>query len=225
MRCPTLLATAILLAACAEVPAAAPPAPSAAPVTVVAARPSASAAPAPASPPTTAPAPSAAPPPPSTGTFAQLGPADEQRLVTPHLDGKKLAHPAFRGPFGPAGDNVVALTATADAPPADLAGFVVLADGRVLPLPRLHDHWSLWEVNAILFEDVDGDGARDLVVLAEFITGAGPQGAAPFHASAVVRWDGRAFVRVPDVEKRLERLGDAAAVKKALRTAPKGRSR
>ncbi|APR81396.1 Hypothetical protein A7982_06743 [Minicystis rosea] len=154
---------------------------------------------------------------PSSGSFTKLSAADELRFVTPHLAGKKLAHPAFRGPFGPPGDNIVALTSTGEALPAELAGFVVLADGRVLPLPKLHDQWTLWELHAILFEDADGDGAKDLIVIAEYVTGIGPTGAVPFFANAVVRWDGKAFVRVPSVEKRIESLEDAAAIRKALR--------
>ncbi|MFT3776105.1 MAG: hypothetical protein QM820_62980 [Minicystis sp.] len=168
---------------------------------------------------------SAAPASAPAGSFTKLSPAEEQRLVTPHLAGKILAHPAYRGPFGPPGDNVVALTATSEAPPSELAGFVVLADGRVLPLPKMHDHWTLWEVHAVMFEDVDGDGSKELIVLAEYTTGAGPTAAVPFHANAVVRWDGRAFVRVPEVEKRIESLPDAAAIRKALRSAPRARSK
>lgn len=221
-----LLGSVLLLASCAEpspAPVAAPPAPAppaavvstAPPPPAIAIVPPTSAAPAPSAAPTAKAAP---------GSFQQISLADERRLVTPHLAGKKLAHPAFRGPFGPPGDSIVALTATADGP-AELTGFVVLADGRVLPLPKLHDHWTLWETHAVMFEDFDSDGAKDLIVIAEYTTGAGPQAAVPFFASAAVRWDGQAFVRVPAVEKKIELLGDAAAIRKALRGLPRGRSR
>jgi hypothetical protein len=211
---------ALTLACCAS-----PPPPTAAPApevpvpvaTVVASAapsapaPSASAAPPPSSPPA------------SAGSFQQLTEDESRRLVTPHLAGAKLAHPAFRGPFGPSSASIVAVTATADAPPADFAGLVVLPDGKVLKLPALHDHWSGWEVHAVLFEDVDGDGAKELIVIAEYVTGIGPEGAIPFFYNSVVRWDGSAFVRVPAVEKRLERATDAAGVRKVLRArAPRG---
>ena len=176
---------------------------------------STSAAPLPASPPAS----SAAAP----GAFQQLTEEESRRLVTPHLAGAKLAHPAFRGPFGPSPQAIVAITTTADAPPADFGGLVVLPDGKVIKLPALHDHWSGWEVHAVLFEDVDGDGARELVVLADYVTMIGPEGAVPFSFNSVVRWDGSAFARMPAVEKRLERAPDAAAVRKVLRARPRGR--
>lgn len=161
--------------------------------------------------------PMAAPSASSIATAGSPSEADEQRLVAPHLGGKKLAHPALRGAFGPWRDAIVALTATADGPPAALDGFVIVDGGRVLPLPSLHDQWSLWEVDAVMFEDVDGDGAKELIVIAEYLTGVGPTGAQPFNANAVVRWNGSAFVRMPEVEQRIERLPDAASIRKALR--------
>jgi len=55
--------------------------------------------------------------------------------------------------------------------------------------------------------------------------GAGPTAAQPFYFNAVVRWTGSAFARMPDVEKKIERLQDAAAIRKALRAKGAGGAR
>jgi hypothetical protein len=221
MRRPLL---ALLLASCAAPPA---PAPEATQAPVAAA--AATSAPVPAaassaSAATSAPVPTAAAAAPPRATFEPLGADETRRLVEPHLDGKKLAQPAVRGPFGPSPDDIVAVTTTSDNPPMEYGGFVLTPDGRVLPLPKLHDHWSGWEAHALLFEDVAG-GGKALILVAEYVTNAGPQGAVPFYFDAVVRWDGQGFARMPEVEKRLGRLSDPAAIRKALQAGAGKRAR
>ncbi|MEL7072126.1 MAG: hypothetical protein AAGN15_26280 [Cyanobacteria bacterium J06581_3] len=46
--------------------------------------------------------------------------------------------------------------------------------------------WTLWDVKAVSFEDIhqDGDGP-DIIVIAEYITGIGPEGADPFSVATV----------------------------------------
>ena len=47
--------------------------------------------------------------------------------------------------------------------------------------------WKLWELKAVAFEDIhqDGDGP-DIIVIAEYVTGIGPEGALPFTAPAIL---------------------------------------
>ena len=47
--------------------------------------------------------------------------------------------------------------------------------------------WKLWELKAIGFEDIhqDGDGP-DIIVIAEYVTGIGPEGAQPFVSPAIL---------------------------------------
>jgi len=47
------------------------------------------------------------------------------------------------------------------------------------------DQWSCFDVTAVAFRDVNGDGRKDVLVLATAITGIGPTGAQPFQANTV----------------------------------------
>jgi len=46
--------------------------------------------------------------------------------------------------------------------------------------------WKLWSVKAVAFEDIhqDGDGP-DIIVIAEYVTGIGPDGAQPFPVASI----------------------------------------
>ena len=66
-------------------------------------------------------------------------------------------------------------------------------DGSYVPLVPNPDtpDWTLWDVNAVAFEDVNTDGAGpDIVVIAEYMTGIGPTGAQPFPIATVFFNDG-----------------------------------
>jgi hypothetical protein len=65
--------------------------------------------------------------------------------------------------------------------------FELRRGGRTLyrfPAART-DQWSCFDVTAISFRDVNGDGRKDVLVLATAITGIGPTGAQPFQANTV----------------------------------------
>jgi hypothetical protein len=150
--------------------------------------------------------------------FVRLTPEEQDRIVRPELrPGEAIAHQVFRGPFGPSNEAIVVVTERE----LKYAGFVLVPDSggmKKLPLPLLHDAWSGFDVAAVSFEDVDGDGVRELIVMAEYMTGIGPKGSQPFHWNTVVAFrDGR-FVRLPEVEKAIERADTAAQVKKIVST-------
>lgn len=69
-------------------------------------------------------------------------------------------------------------------------------DGSYVPLvpnPEIPD-WTLWDVDAVAFDDVNADGAGpDIVVIAEYMTGAGPTGAQPFPVATVFFNDGEDY--------------------------------
>ncbi len=49
-----------------------------------------------------------------------------------------------------------------------------------------HDrNWAAWDVLAVAFTDLDSDGSDDIMVLSEYMTGIGPQGAVPFPAISI----------------------------------------
>ncbi|ESA33568.1 lipoprotein [Leptolyngbya sp. Heron Island J] len=66
-------------------------------------------------------------------------------------------------------------------------------DGSYVPLVPNPDtpDWTLWDVDAVAFEDVNSDGAGpDIIVIAEYMTGIGPTGAQPFPVATVFFNDG-----------------------------------
>lgn len=86
--------------------------------------------------------------------------------------------------------------------------------------------WSVEEIQAIAFPDVNGDGRFELLTIVSAMTGMGPTGAEPFNVATV--WfqsaDGRwaadpradkalAQVRQPDVKKSVAALKKAYAKK------------
>jgi hypothetical protein len=49
--------------------------------------------------------------------------------------------------------------------------------------------WWFWELRGVNADDFDGDGATDLMVVADYMTGMGPDGAVPFMMHSVLLWD------------------------------------
>lgn len=68
-------------------------------------------------------------------------------------------------------------------------------------LPPLYDVWLFQELKQVLFEDVDGDGATELLIVATYITGNGPNAATPFHSVSVLDWTENGVVRRRDIEE------------------------
>lgn len=153
-------------------------------------------------------------------------------LVTPRLGAnERLEPPVFVGPFGPAARTVLAITCErCNTPPIlgrppDFQGLALVDSAgawRTIRLPPLQNGAHLPdELLAVLFENVDADPALEIVVIASYITGVGPNGAAPIADNSVLDWDGRAFVHLPDLERRIATLETAAAVRRALRGPPR----
>lgn len=46
--------------------------------------------------------------------------------------------------------------------------------------------WWLWELEHVEAADIDDDGSTDILVIAEYITGTGPEGAKPFRVNSWV---------------------------------------
>jgi hypothetical protein len=147
--------------------------------------------------------------------YRALTPAVLETMNNPLEGDRGLAYPPQLGPFGPAPDGVLVLR-TRD--PGTLDGFVeTRRDGAAtrLPLPALD--WAMNTVHDVLFEDVDGDGRDEALILVSAMTGVGPTAAEEFFATHVIRWDGAAFVHLPEVEQRIGKAQDAAAIRRALK--------
>ena len=146
-------------------------------------------------------------------TFRALSDVEIDLHVRPFLrDGDQIAHAVFEGPFGLLPDTVLAILDRG----VDGYAAVVVSDGRAVRLDRLRPAWAAWDIPAILFEDVDGDGTLEAIILAQYITGAGPTGAVPFFANSVLEWTGAALVTLPDVEERILQAETSAQARALL---------
>jgi len=170
--------------------------------------------PAPPAKPTPKPAPKPAPAPEASdasSTYARVPDAELPALLGPHgVSPKDLAHAVFRGPMGPAAEAALVITRE--------GGGRGVFHGRVIAGPRA---WSLpipdvaapYEIPAVMFEDADGDPAKEIIILATWMTGMGPTGAHPFPRNVAFDWDGAAFMGVGgEVEAAIAEAPDAAAV-------------
>ena len=83
-------------------------------------------------------------------------------------------------------------------------------DGNYVPL-YLSSQWQFDSLSAVAFEDVNEDGlGPDVVAIAQYITGIGPDGAKPFPAATVLFNDGSdRFEPDPSIDSMLAERGAA----------------
>lgn len=79
----------------------------------------------------------------------------------------------------------------------------------VYELPDFYGNkWPmLLGVSAVAYGDADNDGLTDVIVIAEYITGAGENGAAGFPAAGVYFQSGKGFVSRPELDEQLNDSG------------------
>ena len=141
----------------------------------------------------------------------KLSKSEAKSLKKRHSVPGKLAHSVFRGPMGPHDDGTLLITSTEDR----FLAWVFAEEGNFELLIR--QSFSPWEIPAVLFDDTNGDGERDIVIMATYITGAGPQGSVPFNENAVFTWTGQGFGHDRVAESKVASLTTAKAIRKALR--------
>jgi hypothetical protein len=64
-------------------------------------------------------------------------------------------------------------------------------------------NWYAFELKAVAFRDLNNDGLKDVIVVADYITGIGPDGAKPFPVVAVYLNRGNRFDNDPELNGEL----------------------
>ncbi|MDB9518463.1 hypothetical protein PN466_16080 [Roseofilum reptotaenium CS-1145] len=75
--------------------------------------------------------------------------------------------------------------------------------------PNSHpESWILWSLEAVSFQEIDFDSSEaDIIVVAEYIIGAGPREGEPFPATTVYFNQGSRFSTDPKLNKLLTERG------------------
>ena len=79
-------------------------------------------------------------------------------------------------------------------------------NGKVLyEFPDFYgNNWPMFfEVWSVAFDDLNGDGLKDVVAIASFMTGAGPTGAEEFPVAGVYFQHGKEFVSIPWLDEEI----------------------
>ncbi|MEO0768025.1 MAG: hypothetical protein AAFY72_01115 [Cyanobacteria bacterium J06649_4] len=145
---------------------------------------------------------------------ADLGP--EQTLITDHSFSFDLSD----GQSGSISDGKASLVVSeAEQNTAFLSLDLYDADGNNYPLPSHAEGWWFQEVQAVSFDELNGDGqGPDIIVIADYITGIGPTGSQPFSVAKAYFYDGNNQYRTDEainellVEKEVNTIAGAKAV-------------
>ena len=141
--------------------------------------------------------------------------------------GAEIIHKIVQGKFAPAGvksnaDNVIVMYRAKDSSPTDPYEIVVLRpsentwDNYTLPQPDTI--WSIMKPLAVFFENADKDTEKELFILEEAESGAGPTGAVPFYRTRVYDWTGSEFKHLEDISDKISADADTAdKVRKELK--------
>jgi len=88
---------------------------------------------------------------------------------------------------------------------AKLEFFLVDSDENILyEFPDfLGNTWAFYDMSAVSFKDVNNDGLKDIIVIAEYITGVGENGATPFNVAGIYFQKDNEFIELPELDNEL----------------------
>ncbi|MEY3214538.1 MAG: hypothetical protein RIT28_5019 [Pseudomonadota bacterium] len=153
--------------------------------------------------------PSAPTPTPPAAPAAQA-PDDQIRSIL--ASDEQLNRPAIVGAVGDKKDCVVAVVAKGDRTEFEL----IVRCGETTARSGALQQWAGFEEGPLWLQDVNGDGKNEVIVLATWMSGAGPTGAVPFQANSVMRLEGAALRHDEAAEAKVGELETEDAVRKAL---------
>ena len=132
--------------------------------------------------------------------------------------GMKLAHPVVKGDFGPTKGNIVVLFHKNDWD--FCTGWALIPAGDkykkfILPTPDFH---IVQTILSVFFDNADTNADRELLILAEYFSGAG--GGGPWYNVYVYHWTGEKLTYLDDISEDLSdqvKYRTAQAVRKRLK--------
>jgi hypothetical protein len=71
----------------------------------------------------------------------------------------------------------------------------------------LGNDWYLYELKAVSFKDVNKDGLKDIVIIADYMTGIGNEGAIPFPVCGIYFQKGEKFIDLPELNEEINGVG------------------
>ena len=80
------------------------------------------------------------------------------------------------------------------------------------------NQWStFYEFKAVSFNDVNNDGFKDIVIIADFATGVGENGATPFHVGEIYFQKNKEFISLYDLDKQINSTNNNANIDMILK--------
>ncbi len=150
----------------------------------------------------------------ATPRYRVAGPAFAREVSRDLAEHQTLVVSEFLvGPFGPGPDGVLVLLEDGEA--HGLGGFLhTERDGKNwrVPVPEDVPPWSLRGPPTLWFEDVDGDGHDEALVLTVNSDASRPK----FYYTHVWKWDDERMIRLTDVERKIGPRKTISAVQAAL---------
>lgn len=84
--------------------------------------------------------------------------------------------------------------------------YLVDNDGNVLyKFPEFYGNtWSMFtEFKAVSFKDINKDGMKDIIVISEYMTGVGQEGAIPFPVGSIYFQKEKEFINIPELDEQI----------------------
>ena len=159
-----------------------------------------------------APTPDAAAPTPPAAPAAPAAKAPDDQIRSILSADEKLNKPAIVGAVGDKKDCVAAVVSKGDRMEFEL----IVRCGETTARSGALQQWAGYEEGPFWLQDINGDGKNEVIVMASWMSGAGPTGAVPFQANSVLRLEGAALSHDTAAEAKIGELETEDAVRKGL---------
>lgn len=77
-------------------------------------------------------------------------------------------------------------------------------DDIVYDFPDFYGNmWVFYELKAVSFKDINKDGLKDIIIIADYILGHGENAAVPFPVSSVYFQKDKKFINLPELDEQI----------------------